>query len=354
MTRSSITLAPFGALYGALTQTRLALYRCGLLKISKLGVPVISVGNITAGGTGKTPLVEYIARVMASADRNVCILTRGYGRENPERRVLVSDGRNILASAQEAGDEPRLLAQNLQGVATVVSDRDRFSAGQWAIRELGTEVFILDDGFQHLRLARDLNVATIDATDPWGGGRLLPRGQMREARSGLRRADCIVITRADQAADLHSLIDQVERVSDHRPLFTSQMVVRGIKQLAASLSERATLVGADLPTPVVAFCAIGNPGAFFKQLENAGCSPVAVFEFPDHHKYDQRDVDRLIARARKTGAQSLITTAKDAVKLSNLSFNLPCYVLDIAIRIDEESRFVAMIQAAVGANLPIS
>jgi tetraacyldisaccharide 4'-kinase len=354
MSRSSITLAPFGALYGALTQTRLALFRRGLLKTSNLGVPVISVGNITAGGTGKTPLVEYIARALASEKRKVCILTRGYGRENPARRVLVSDGQSVLASAEEAGDEPRLLAQNLLRIAAVVSDRDRYSAGRWAIRELGTEVFILDDGFQHLRLARDLNVATIDATDPWGGGRLLPRGQMRESRNGLKRADCIVITRVDQAADLPSLIDQIERVSNRRPLFTSQMTMRGITKLADSFSEKAAPAHPDLSTPVVAFCAIGNPHAFFKQLENAGYNPVAVSQFSDHHRYEQRDVDTLIARAKETGAQNLITTAKDAVKLSNLSFQLPCYVFDIAIRIEEESRFVEILQAVIGANLPTS
>ena len=211
MTRaSSIILAPLGALYGAITETRLALYRRGLLNVSKLDAPVISVGNITTGGTGKTPLVEYIARALAAEGRKVCILTRGYGRENPKARVLVSDGQQVLASENEAGDEPRLLAENLQGIAAVISDADRFAAGQWAISELGSEVFILDDGFQHLRLARDLNVATIDATDPWGGGRLLPRGRLREPRAGLARADCIVITRADQADDFDSLKREIE------------------------------------------------------------------------------------------------------------------------------------------------
>ncbi len=348
MTRaSSIILAPLGALYGAITETRLTLYRRGLLAVSKLDAPVISIGNITAGGTGKTPLVECIARALAAEGRKVCILTRGYGRENPKRRVLVSDGRNLLAREQEAGDEPRLLAETLRGIAAVVSDADRFAAGRWAIRELGAEVFVLDDGFQHLRLARDLDVATIDATDAWGGGQLLPRGQLRERPGGLARADCIVITRADQADDVDSLKREIENLSNHRPLFTSRMRVRGLRQFGAELSDDGARTKPDINRKVAAFCAIGNPHAFIKQLENDGYDPVAVSEFSDHHKYDQRDIDGVVEKARQAGAKSLITTAKDAVKLRELSFSLPCYVLDIEICIDEASRFFEMINAAI-------
>src|SRR6202040_1050727 len=148
---SSIILAPLSVLYGAVTRTRLALYRRGLLKPSKLDAPVISVGNITTGGTGKTPLVEWVGRALDREGRQVCILTRGYGRENPNTRIVVSNGKEILASEREAGAEPRLLAQSLLGLAAVISDADRFAAGQWAIKKFGSDVFILDDGFQHLR-----------------------------------------------------------------------------------------------------------------------------------------------------------------------------------------------------------
>ena len=199
---SSIVLAPLSVLYAAVTRTRLALYKRGVLKLSTLDAPVISVGNITTGGTGKTPLVEWVARALDRQGRKVCILTRGYGRENPNIRIVVSDGQRILANELEAGDEPRLLAENLLGLAAVISDADRFAAGQWANKEFGSDVFILDDGFQHLRLVRDLNIVTIDATNPWGGGRLLPYGRLREPRGVLSRADCVVITRADQAHDL--------------------------------------------------------------------------------------------------------------------------------------------------------
>src|SRR5712692_8004430 len=152
-----LVLPPLGALYSAAVRARLALYQRGLLQVSKLEAPVISIGNITTGGTGKTPLVEWVARSLAREGKTVCILTRGYRRANPNQRVVVSDGKRVLASELAAGDEPRLLAENLVGAAAVIGDADRFAAGRWAIRELGANAIVLDDGFQHLRLARDLN-----------------------------------------------------------------------------------------------------------------------------------------------------------------------------------------------------
>jgi tetraacyldisaccharide 4'-kinase len=345
MTESSIILAPMAALYGKVTETRLALYRRGILKTRKIAAPVISVGNITTGGTGKTPLVEYIARKAAAAGRKVCILTRGYGRENPNQRLLVSDGRTLLAGHREAGDEPRLLAENLLGVAAVVSDADRFAASQWALAELGSEVFILDDGFQHVQLARDLNVATVDATNPWGAKHLLPRGRLRERPLGLARADCIVITRSDQVNDLDVLKMEIEKVSNQRPLFTSRMAVIAIHELASHSDSTTPLP--EIPPPVAAFAAIGNQRSFIALLQNKGYEPVVVLEFPDHHKYNQGNIDEIIEKSKRAGAKALITTAKDAVKLRELSFALPCYVLEIEVCIDEDENFSEMIRAAI-------
>ena len=166
----SIVLPPLSLLYGAVTRTRLSLYRRGTFQTTKLDRPVISIGNITTGGTGKTPLVEYVARTLASQSKKVCILTRGYGRKDPHLQVIVSDGYGVLASPSEAGDEPYLLATKLTGLAAVISSADRIAAGREAIKDFGTDCFVLDDGFQHLRLARDLNVvctatADLDARD---------------------------------------------------------------------------------------------------------------------------------------------------------------------------------------------
>ncbi|HEX8773065.1 MAG TPA: tetraacyldisaccharide 4'-kinase [Pyrinomonadaceae bacterium] len=333
----SFILAPFGALYGVVTRARLALYDGGWLRVQRVDVPVISVGNITAGGTGKTPLVEWLARAVALWERKrVCILTRGYGRSNERERVVVSDGTRLLATAREGGDEPLLLAESLLGVAAVVSDADRVSAARWAIKNLGSEVFILDDGFQHLRIARDLNIVTVDGTDPFGGGRLLPRGRLREPVRGLKRADLIVVTRAEQAVEIDRLQIELERLSGGRPVLFSRARTRAVRALAdTGASERVS--AGSLPQPFAAFCAIGNPGAFFAHLRGDGHTLTYTRAFPDHHVYTQADAASLARDAKDAGAELLLTTAKDAVKLRSLRFDLPCYVLEIELEFDDET-----------------
>ncbi len=339
---ANVMLSPLSALYRAVTQTRLAAYNRGLLPITKLAAPVISIGNLTTGGTGKTPLVEWVCRMLARKQRRVCILTRGYGRPNPASRVIVSDGSTVLTNAAEAGDEPFLLAQNLKGLAAVISDPNRIAAGEWALNNLGVEVFVLDDGFQHLALARDLNILTIDATDPWGGGKLLPAGRLREPRSGLTRADCVVVTRADQSDELVSLEAEIQKLIGSRPVVTSEMIVKGISRMNSGRLEELV----SLPQPAAAFCAVGNPESFFELLRRGGIDPVSARTFPDHHQYTQAEVDSLIRESREGGAQSVITTAKDAVKLQQSEFKLPCYVLIIEISINEENRIIQMVDAA--------
>ena len=328
----SLILPPLSVLYGAVTRTRLSLYRRGTFHSTRLDRPVISVGNITTGGTGKTPLVEWVARTIAAAGKKVCILTRGYGRDNPDRQVVVSDGTNVLANPSEAGDEPFLLATNLAGVAAVISNADRIEAAKGAIRHLGTDCFVLDDGFQHLRLERDLNILTIDATNPWGGGHLLPYGRLREPLSGLSRADCVVITRADQANNLDTLRDQIRGLTANAPIFQSRMRIKNLPE--------------TIPTPVAAFCGVGNPQSFFNQIPH---EVVLQKTFPDHHRYSQTDVDSLIEAARRAGAHSLITTAKDAVKLKSLSFSLPCFVLEIEPQIENEAELTRLVLTAAKA-----
>ena len=332
----SLILPPLSVLYGAVTRTRLLLYQRGTFHSTKVDRPVISVGNITTGGTGKTPLVEWVARTVANAGKKVCILTRGYGRDNPDRIVVVSDGKTVLATPSDAGDEPFLLATNLLETAAVISSADRVAAGNEAIRQFDTDCFVLDDGFQHLRLERDLNIVTIDATNPWGGGHLLPYGRLREPLSGLSRADCIVITRVDQANNTTKLQTDIRRYAGDVPVFESRMHNSRITRLDGSSNE--------LVPPVAAFCAIGNPRSFFNQVPYES---VVQKSFPDHHRYSQSDIDSLIDTARRAGTNSLITTAKDAVKLRSLSFSLPCFVLEIEPRIDNADELIQLIRSAL-------
>lgn len=333
----SIVLPPLSLLYGAVTRTRLSLYRRGTFQTTKLDRPVISIGNITTGGTGKTPLVEYVARTIASHGKKVCILTRGYGRKDPHLQVIVSDGYGVLASPSEAGDEPYLLATKLAGLAAVISSADRIAAGQEAIKDFGTEAFVLDDGFQHLRLARDLNIACLDATNPWGGGRLLPYGRLREAPEGLRRADCVVLTRCDQVESVASLRDQVGELIEGRPIFESRM--RPLR--VVSLKNGPETI--SVPGRIGAFCAVGNPGSFFESLRELGYDVGLERAFTDHHVYSQGDVEALHQLAKESGASALITTAKDAVKLKGLTFALPCYVLEIEIVFDDANSFQKLV-----------
>ncbi|HEY0082521.1 MAG TPA: tetraacyldisaccharide 4'-kinase [Pyrinomonadaceae bacterium] len=397
-----IVLAPLGVAYGAAGSARLALYRAGVLAVEHAAAPVVSVGNITAGGTGKTPLVEWLARAAAREGRRVCILTRGYGRADAGKRVVVSDGERVLAGAREAGDEPRLLAENLRGLpVAIVSDANRVAAARWASEQLRSEVFILDDGFQHLRLARDLNILTLDATDPWGGGRLLPRGRLREPLSEMKRADLIVITRAENCGDVEDLRARAASLSGGRavlvartgtlritplvtetpeatgdardpneitqtlPADTSRTLISDMplthaadasQTLAADTSQTLaadmpqalpahisqTLL-AGIPQPMAAFCAIGNPQAFFAHARRTGLALNYTRAFADHHAYTQRDVDVCLREAVRHGARALLTTAKDAVKLRALDFALPCYVLEVELRFDDEQRMRAIL-----------
>ena len=336
----SFVLPPLSILYGAVTRSRLSLYRRGTFQTTKLDRPVISIGNITTGGTGKTPLVEFVARTIASQGKKVCILTRGYGRKDPHLQVIVSDGYGVLASPAEAGDEPYLLATKLTGQAAVISSADRIAAGHEAIKDFGTECFVLDDGFQHLRLARDLNIVTIDATNPWGGGSLLPHGRLREKPEGLSRADSVVITRCDQVANVDALREEILRLAGERPIFNSRMQpvrVVGLKNSSETLAPPARVVGC---------CGVGNPKSFFENVRQMGFEIAVQKSFPDHHVYSQDEIDSLIRAAKDAGATSLITTAKDAVKLRTLSFSIPCYVLEIEIAIDNAEELTRLIIAA--------
>lgn len=337
---NSLILPPFSALYSLATRLRLAAYRRHLFSVTNLNAPVISVGNMTTGGTGKTPLVEWVCRVIADQGKRVCVLTRGFRRQNPSEQVVVSDGNKILADVSEAGDEPLLLAKNLIGVAAVVCNSNRAVAGNWAINNLQSEVFVLDDGFQHLRLARDLNIVTIDVTNPWGGG-LLPYGHLREPLSGLARADCVVLTRTEEPAELAPLIETVQKiVGPTVPVFHSRMRTSGWRDLNGDDVRQASLIS----QPVGAICGVGNPESFFNHLRREGFELVFERAFPDHYNYQLADVDKVVAQAKQKGARSILTTAKDAVKLSALQFEIPCYVLEIKISIAEEADLLQLIQ----------
>ena len=325
---------PLSSIYGGVIGLRNLSYDRGWLSSFHMGARTISVGNLTTGGTGKTPLVAYIAKLLVERGEKLCVLTRGYKREHPGQRVLVSDGETVVVNDPAlSGDEPVELAQRLGGKAVIIADADRRSAGEWARERFGITAFILDDGFQHRQVKRDLDIVCVDATDPWGGDRVLPAGRLREPVAGLARADVVVLTRSDMSGDASGIIEQIRQLRSDMPVYRSSASLAGIRPL----NSIPFPVAAN--EPALAFCGIGNPESFFDLLKRAGWDVVGRAKFRDHHRYTQADIDRLHAEAGASGAHVLLTTAKDGVKLSTLRFELPCGVVDLDLTIDRTDEF---------------
>jgi tetraacyldisaccharide 4'-kinase len=281
--------------YGLAVRLRNAAYQLGWLSSRRVGVPVVSVGNLTAGGTGKTPCVAYVARYYRRLDRRVAILSRGYGG---------AGGRNdeALVLEEELPDVP-----HLQGA-------DRVALAATAIEELESEVLVLDDGFQHRRLARDLDLVLVDATAPWGHGYLLPRGLLREPASALRRADVVLLTRCDQApAEQRERLRQtIGRIAPNVP------VIEASHRPVELLNGDGTTAPLDLlrERPIAAFCGIGNPEAFHRTLLDLGAEVTDFRVYADHHAYTRADVEDLLCWAGGLPAGAVVvTTQKDLVKL---------------------------------------
>lgn len=341
---ATVALAPISGLYGIFVKARNACYRRGIFRAQPVGVPVVSVGNLTSGGTGKTPLVEWTARELASLGRNVCVLTRGYGRASPSRRVIVSNGKELLADVTQTGDEAFMLADKLKGEAAVICDADRVSAAGWAIENLGSDVFVLDDAFQHQRIARNLNILTVDATNPWGNRRSLPGGILREPVYELLRADCVIITRAD-SKNPGPLRDEIETIHPGMTVLLSRMKHTQLRPVTTNSPMIDS--GEIKALSVGAFCGIGNPESFFSLLRSEGYSLGYERSFRDHYNFTQTDIDEIVRQAQDKGAQAILTTAKDAAKLGSLNFALPCYVAEIEIEIDRAEVFRELIHEAI-------
>jgi tetraacyldisaccharide 4'-kinase len=313
-----LPLAPF---YRGAVALRSAAYRRGWRRRARLDVPVISVGNLTFGGTGKTPTVIALARELARMGRRPAVLTRGYKRLDDEQQVVI--GPDPRQSAAEVGDEPLEMARRLPGVPIVV-DADRVRGGAEALR-LGADVVILDDGFQHLRLERDLDLVLIDAGDPWGSGRLPPLGRLREPLSSLERADAVVVTKvpADWRPVVADIEGCVDRVAPTLQVFVSRLRPSRVHVPGEGWKEAEVLDGRH----VFAFAALGRPGGFATTLREAGAEVVGTRWFPDHHAYTDKDVREAVDRAAAVSAVP-VTTAKDAVKLPSDS---GVWVVEIAV-----------------------
>lgn len=323
--------------YGAATRLRASFYRAGILRPKRLTGKVISVGNLTVGGTGKTPMALWITERLATEGKRAAILTRGY--------------RGETSSGDTTSDEAQMLRARLGERAEVAVGADRIASGR-ELEKRGVSWFVLDDGFQHMQLARDVDIVLVDATNPFGG-RLLPAGRRREPRSALARADIAVIMRSNHAPAVEAAIRQ----HTSAPIFYARPELQSIRKLDGDGSRGNGVIdfAAHPRGKHFAFCGIGNPAAFVADLHRWNL-PVAGHKFfRDHHRYQQCDMDELVQDARKAGADALVCTEKDVFNLKGVR----CEAMQVlycvtSLRVDRGDEFwAAAMKTANKKNIAI-
>ena len=335
-------------IYAGAVAARSGLYDAGWLRSERLTVPVLSVGNLTAGGTGKSPMVEWIAATLHAHGKRPAVVSRGYRGTHTGRATVVSKGDGPLVDAVVAGDEPVMFAASLEGVPVIVAHR-RADGGALAIRLFDARCIVLDDGYQHRALHRDLNLLLIDGADPFGNGRLLPAGPLREPFSAMTRAGAVVVTRADHASaeSLLRISEQTTRHCPAAPVFHSRSTMKDLVRLA----DRTTIPLESLRAArVVCFAGIAHPKRFFDDVTSTGADLVASIAFPDHHRFDPLDLERVGTAAMSEKADLIITTRKDAARLGGtaLPASLDClYALRAATVIDERATFESLLERSV-------
>lgn len=331
-------LAPLGRIYGAAMANRRRRYESGKARVSKPPVPVISIGNLSLGGTGKTPTVAWLAEKLTMNGRKPAVVSRGYGGR-PKDVMVVGDGKGSLMAAPPAADEAAMLARRYPGLL-VLTGADRSFVANKAVEEFGADVVVLDDGFQHLSLHRDMDVVVLRGDSPFGNGRVVPAGVLREPASALNRAGAVLVTgecRGRTREKIQSLIPDV-------PIFNGSL------EPDALLDSRGEKTGSPdelKGARVVAVSGLGNPHGFEKMLESLDAEVIVHHEYPDHANYALADGVRIASSLQKSGADFILTTEKDAVKLSSLLSKAPLRVLRVVMRIDDEMSLADLIEKKV-------
>jgi tetraacyldisaccharide 4'-kinase len=333
-------LAMLSFLYGLGIRLRLLALR--RKRKRKLPGFVVSMGNLTTGGTGKTPATIMMAQWALDKGYRAAVLSRGYGGNYQTKVLALSDIHNISAVPVIAGDEPCLIARRLRSVPVIVS-RDRYLAGLKAHQDFGTDFFILDDGFQHLMLKRDLNVLLIEMSEkPFGNGHLLPWGPLREPVKQAKRADAVILTRSGSGPPGYALENRLRRIVQGKPFFRAEHIPeKVIFPIKGTDNSPWFLQGKR----VIAFAGIARPKAFEDTLIELGADVLSFSEFRDHHPYSRHELDALISEKEKRGAEFLITTEKDWVRLEGVHFEFPdlCYLVINFSLLPGEERFFNMV-----------
>jgi tetraacyldisaccharide 4'-kinase len=320
-------LWPLSLLYGAIVHGRLRMYQRGWLKQKRLKATVISVGNLTVGGTGKTPMVIWLAEHFLAQGKHVAILSRGYRGE------------------RDTSDEIELMKFRLQGRVSFGIGGDRFAEGHRLESQQPIDVFLLDDGFQHLQLARDLNILLLDASRALHGELLLPAGRLREPISAMSRANLIVFTRAETMPGTREAIEKLSQL----PVFAATTRLLGFRRSGGDIRlQSKDEIGSG---PFFSFCGLGNPDAFLRDLRNWGLAICGQKIFPDHHRYTARDIAVIQRAGKQAGANAFVTTEKDAQNFSGLDFGeAPVYVSVIDLTVSPEADFRNILDQTLAAR----
>lgn len=344
-------------LYNFTMRIRSLLYQMEFYQSYEINCPVISVGNITSGGTGKTPLVKLLAQKLQKKGFKTAILSRGYKRPMEEKRkskrsnnmiipnglfyqseiILVSDFSKIYSNWHFSGDEPYLLAKSLPGVAVIVGS-DRKKTAEYALNQLGANIIILDDGFSHLRIKRNLDILLLDTLNPFGGGYCLPRGLLREPLIAIRRADCIILTRSETDKDYSKLYSEIKKYNYGKPIFKSSSVILRLRNIQTG--EPISISGLS-GIQILAISGIGNPESFERNLNSLKLDIRQHLIYPDHYVYSREDIDIIRETMQEKHIDWLVTTEKDAVKISEFmnARDRDWYILEIEFQLEWENEF---------------
>jgi tetraacyldisaccharide 4'-kinase len=348
----------FSLIYGGLVNLRLAGYNLGIFRRKKLNCYVISLGNITVGGTGKTPTAQRLAKEIQGLGYRVVILNRGYRAKWKGDVGVVSDGQTLHMNATEAGDEAFMLAKHLPGVPVLIGP-ERYQTGSYAIEHFGAEVAILDDGYQHWMLERDMEILLIDAVNVFGNSYILPRGTLREPISHIDRADVCLLTKVDQATDasreyIHHIIQEE---NGHALVVESVHQPKGFirfEEWAHNISSPGVDVAEMRGKRVMAVSAIGNPASFEQTLSDIGAVVIESLRFPDHHDYTVQEMLDVAAQALLLDAEAIVITEKDAVKVpvellrERPDFTIPIYVVSVEVTFREgEEEFIRLMKSSL-------
>lgn len=340
--------------YGGAVKLREKFYQKGVFQSKRLPCMVISVGNLTVGGTGKTPMTIYVANLVKDLGYRVAVISRGYKGSAEKKGGIVSDGQTLFTGPETAGDEPYMMAAILKDVPVIVG-KNRFEAGMLAVREFDPDVFVLDDAFQHLKLMRDIELVLLDYRYPFGNRHLLPRGPLREPISSLSRADAFILTRSELSESMS--LERIETIADERPVIRSFyvpyvcQVVKGNTSRFHSLFQNSFTD--DLKSlkslNVFAFSGLAKNQNFRQTFEVLKCNVVGFLGFSDHHRYSDQDLEKIVNSAKQLGADAFVTTEKDYVKIA-LGINWPMDLIVIGIKIgfEEEDAFVNFIKSQLG------